>query len=121
MESDRKTVFENEEVPIVFMTNTLSENEMNTTKLTKHSSERMQQRAIPPLIVDWLMAYGATEYDHHGAEIHYFDKKARRQLERDFGGLIVRRLDDLLDTYLVVGTDGGVITVGHREQRINRH
>jgi len=93
---------------------------MQGTHITKHSADRMQQRGIPPLILDWLMAYGVTEHDHNGAEIHYFDKKAKRQMERDFGSQILRRLDDLLDTYLVVGVDGVVITVGHRTQRINR-
>jgi len=37
-------------------------------RLTKHARKRMQQRGIPGLVVDWLLAYG--EIDHQqGAEI----------------------------------------------------
>jgi hypothetical protein len=89
--------------------------------VTRHAGQRMQQRSIPPVVVDWLIGYGATEHDHRGSEIRYFDKKARRQLSSDVGGQIVRRLEAFLDTYLVLGTDGRVVTIGHRTQRINRH
>ena len=94
---------------------------MQAQHVSKHTIHRMQQRGIPPLIVDWLMAYGAVEHDHRGGQIHYFNKKARRQMEREFGDLVVRRLEDFLDAYLVVGNDGALVTVGHRCQRINRH
>lgn len=94
---------------------------MQANYVSKHTTHRMQQRGIPPLIVDWLIAYGATEYDHRGGEIHYFDKKARRQMEREFGEQVVRRLEGYFDTYLVLGHDGGVVTVGHRTRRVNRH
>lgn len=89
--------------------------------LTRHASQRMQQRSIPPIVVDWLIGYGACEYDHHGGEVRFFDKQARRQLTSEVGGQVVKRLEPFLNTYLVMGSDGGVITVGHRTQRINRH
>ena len=49
-------------------------------KLSNHARIRMQQRGIPRLIVDWLAAYG--EIDHQrGAEVFYFNGKARRALD----------------------------------------
>ncbi len=89
--------------------------------LTRHASHRMQQRNIPPVVIDWLIGFGTSEYDHRGGEIRYFDKRARRQLNSEIGGQVVRRLEEFLNTYLVLGSDGHVITVGHRTQRINRH
>jgi hypothetical protein len=88
---------------------------------SKHAQIRMRQRSIPPIVIDWLIGYGASEFDHHGAEIRFFDKRSRRQLTSEIGGQVVERLQPFLNTYLVMGTDGGVITVGHRTQRINRH
>ena len=93
---------------------------MNDSTLTKHANQRMQQRRIPPMVIDWLIGYGACEHDHRGAEIRYFDKKARRKLNSDIGGQVVKRLEDFLNSYLVLGSNGHVITVGHRTHRINR-
>ena len=49
---------------------------MKFNQLTDHAQSRMQQRAIPPLILDWLQSYGAIEHDHRGAEVHYFNHDA---------------------------------------------
>lgn len=81
--------------------------------LTDHASTRMQQRAIPPLIIDLLLLYGVEEHDGRGAIRRYFDKRTRRQLEHHLGRQIVRRIDDLLDAYLVEA-GGDIVTVGWR-------
>ena len=90
------------------------------TDLTKHAATRMQQRGVPPVIIDWLQEFGAEEHDKHGGVIRYFDKAAKRRLEQSIGRPVVRRMQDLLDAYLVEA-DGRVVTVGHRHARIRRH
>ena len=71
-------------------------NETNTG-LTRHASVRCQQRGIPPLILDWLFLYGKQSKARGGGEIYFFDKRARRRIEKACGRLVVRRLGDLLD------------------------
>jgi len=94
---------------------------MQATQLnTQHSSIRAQQRGIPPLIVNWLLAYGEEEYDQHGARVVYFSKRSRKSLEHDAGDAVVRRLADYMDAYAVVSGDGQLITCGHRTKRIQR-
>jgi hypothetical protein len=88
--------------------------------LTRHANVRCQQRGIPRLIVDWLLQYGTQTKASGGAETYFFDKRARRRIERDCGREIVRRLGDLLDAYLVIADDE-IVTVGHRHKRIWRH
>jgi len=80
-------------------------------KLTKHAVTRAQQRCIPPLIVEWLLAYGRRSRSY-GAQRVSLDKRARRELTRDVGGPVVKQLSRFLNTSLVVdpGTDE-VITV----------
>ena len=90
-------------------------------RMSRHASVRAQQRSIPPLILDWLLAYGATEFDHRGAEGRFFDHAARRRLEKEFGRQVIDRLGGLLDAYLVVAASGCVVTAGHRLKRVNRH
>ncbi len=41
--------------------------------VTRHAQVRMQQRGVPPLILEWLLKYGAIEHDGHGGHVRYFD------------------------------------------------
>lgn len=86
---------------------------------TKHAQIRMQQRGVPPLIVDWLLDYGKCEHIGKGAVSHYLDKKARRTLERKVGREIIRRTEDLLDYYLIE-KNGRVTTVAKRYRRLKK-
>ncbi len=94
---------------------------METDLMSGHATVRVQQRGIPSLIVDWLLVYGATAFDHRGAEVRYFDHAARRRLEKEFGRQVVDRLGELLNAYVVVAASGFVITAGHRLKRVNRY
>jgi hypothetical protein len=87
---------------------------------TQHAQARLQQRTIAPLVVDWLMNYGAIEYSH-GARKHFFDKAALKRLKTTFGAEVVDRLGSLLDCYIVVGEGDRLITAAHRTRRIRRH
>ena len=87
---------------------------------SRHAETRMQQRAVPPLVVNWLQQYGEEKHDHRGAVIRYFSKQSKRALQRDIGNLPIKRMSDYLGTYLIE-RDGVVITVGHRYKRIKRH
>ena len=89
--------------------------------VTEHARIRMQQRGVPPLIVDWLLQYGASQYDGHGGQIYFFDKRAKRRIGRDGGEVVLRRLHELFDSYAVVSRGGDVVTVGHRYKRTKRH
>ena len=88
--------------------------------VTIHARARMQQRGLPPMIRGWLEDYGSERYDGRGARVLYFDKAARRRIERDLGREPVRRMEDWLDAYLVVDDYGIVITVGRRYARLWR-
>ncbi len=85
--------------------------------VSRHASERMQQRCIPALILHWLIAYGRKQKIQSGTEIIYFDKVSRHELRAYAGRLALKRLADFLDAYLIVRNEV-VITAGHRYQRI---
>ena len=86
---------------------------------TQHAIQRSQQRGVPPLIQDWLFAYGKETYDGKGGIVRYFTNDSIRKMERDFGREPIRRLSEFLRCYLVESTEGSVITVGKRYNRIN--
>lgn len=92
---------------------------MRTRNMTRHAQVRMQQRGISPLILEWLVTYGARTHDQHGGMVCYFDRNARRRLGRAVGARVVDLLGELLTSYAVLDGDGAVITAGHRFKRIN--
>lgn len=86
---------------------------------SQHAASRMKQRCIPPIIVDLLMEFGASEPAGEGATKVFFDKPARRKLKA-YAGPLADVLQPHLDVYAVVAADTKVITVGHRQTRIRR-
>ena len=87
---------------------------------TYHATIRAQQRTVPPIVIDWLVAYGARMSAGNGCERLFFDKSARRRLARDLGSWAYNRLEHKLDTYAILSDDGAIVTVGFRNQRISR-
>lgn len=81
--------------------------------LSGHARQRMQQRAIHPLMIDLLYRYG-REQQQNGSTILYLDRRARKRALQALLD-VKQRFDKLSDAYLVeAGGDGTVITVGHR-------
>lgn len=91
---------------------------MRSTSMSRHTLVRQQQRAIPRLILDWLLTYGAVRRSHEGSEFRYFNHKARRRVSAEVGHQVVDRLAPLLNACMVVSTDGTVITCGQRYKSI---
>ncbi len=81
--------------------------------MTKHAQTRSQQRAIPPLIIEWLCKYGCRLRGMNGTTVCFFDRESRRCLASEVGHIVVRRLSDMMDTYLVLSGDS-IVTIGHR-------
>lgn len=88
-------------------------------RYSRHGAKRAQQRAIDPLIIDWLIAYG-TGIRTHGATRYFLEKDGRRRLERDIGSAVVGRLADKLSVVAVVSDDGLLVTAYHRCERVRR-
>ena len=88
--------------------------------LSGHARSRMQQRGISPRALFCLLEYGREAHGHDGRVTIYFDKAARRRLQREAQGDARKQMSQFTRLYAVVGSDGGVVTVGHRYRRINR-
>ena len=91
---------------------------------TSHSVVRAQQRGVPTLIQNWLLDYGAEQFDGHGGVVRFFSNECLRKMERDIGKVPLKRMSEYLRCYLVQSSsDGSVITVGKRyeNQHIWRH
>jgi hypothetical protein len=91
---------------------------------TYHAAIRAQQRGVPPLIQNWLLDYGAEQFDGRGGVMRYFSNECIRKMECDIGKALLKSMSEYLRCYLVQrSSDGAVITVGKRyeNQHIWRH
>jgi len=90
------------------------------TDLTRHAKVRLQQRAIPPIVVELLTRFG-TPVRSARAETFIFDQAARKELRRHLGGeRSLKLIEPWLDAYLVIADGGPVITVGRRHKALHR-
>lgn len=76
----------------------------------------MQQRGIPPLIVDLLRRFGKTTWCH-GAKVCFFDKRSRKRVSQYLGSDLALS-EKYLNVYLVQSNNGKVITTAYRDRRI---
>ncbi len=89
--------------------------------MTQHAVVRMQQRGIPPFVVECLLDHGKVQHDHHGGRILFFDKAAWRRATKNALAKARVELEKYRRSYVVLGSDGAVLTLGHRYKRIRRH
>ncbi|TXN17266.1 hypothetical protein FV219_00495 [Methylobacterium sp. WL122] len=89
--------------------------------LTFHALQRLQQRAIPPFVIDLLDQFGSS-IRSSGAEHLIFDKAATKRLRHHFGGERgLRMIEPWLNVSAVIADSGQVLTVTHRDRRFWRH
>jgi hypothetical protein len=92
---------------------------MQDSWITRHAARRMRSRAIPAAAVEVLLRWGSS-LAQAGGEVLFFDHAARRRLAAETGQKGLRALERWLDAYLVLGADGGLVTVGWRRRRLRR-
>ncbi len=80
---------------------------------TQHAQTRCQQRSISPEIVDTILAYGDRKR-HRGADVYFMNPRTRQRVAKAMGSDRYHRIEKRLDTYLVVGDDGRLITAAKR-------
>jgi hypothetical protein len=87
--------------------------------LTPHARARMQQRGIRPRVLEALLDYGREVHAGGGRDLVFFDKRALARLKGANAALAAEGAR-VRGSYAIVGSDGTVITVGHRFRRIPR-
>ena len=85
--------------------------------LTDHARARMQQRGISAAALAALLDFGRQLHVDRGCDLVFFDKRARARLAKANPAANAGRI---CNSYAILGSDGMVITVGHRYRRIPR-
>ena len=83
--------------------------------MTRHAEQRAKDRSIPE-IARWLLEeFGAPRSAGGGAVSYSFDKKGWRAVCRVFGSWQLKKMEQLRRVYMVVSSDGAVITLAYRD------
>lgn len=86
-------------------------------ELSKHAQDRAHKPSVAPMVIALLLRFGTREHDGCGAEICYFDRRAKRRLQ-SYAGDLLGKMNSVLDAYAVVADDT-VVTTGVRFKRLN--
>lgn len=81
---------------------------------TRHAGVRCQQRGISQELLGLLLDHGIERHVGGGATILSFPKHHRKRLSRCLSRREFAAVSSRLDVYAVVGSNGKVMTVGHR-------
>ena len=93
---------------------------MSGLDFTDHSQARLQQRAIPPMVVELLMEFGSPSRCG-GAERLMFDKAAVKKLRHHLGGPRgLKVVERWLTVYAIVGDNGRLVTAAHKRSHFHR-
>lgn len=85
-------------------------------RTSQHARMRMQQRGIPPHVVDNIITYGSTCKVKGGAVARFMNREAMQYAENTLSKHERLALDRHKRVYVIVESDR-VITVGHRRER----
>lgn len=89
--------------------------------LTQHARKRIQQRAIPQVVIDLLLDFGVVEHRNKGLEILYFNKKGRHAARSSMKNSGLTQLDHCLNAFMLESSEGLVVTVGHWTKKYFRN
>lgn len=89
--------------------------------LSHHAQQRLQQRAIPALVIEILLDHGVVEHSKRGLEMLYLTKKGKHAAMMQMKAAGMRHSDHYLNAFLIESSDGNIVTVGHRTKKINRN
>lgn len=93
---------------------------MPQSTMTHHARKRIQQRAIPPFVIELLHQFGSS-VRCDGADRLIFDKAARKRLTSHFGHRrALRTMERWLRVYVVLGDSGAIVTVAYQTKHIRR-
>lgn len=89
--------------------------------LTIHAEKRMQQRGIPPFIIELVEQFGASARGPGGVERLTFDKRSKARMRRAVGARGMAIVEKWLSIYTVVSDETGeVVTAARRRHRFKR-
>ena len=81
--------------------------------LTWHARRRLQQRAIPLIVIEALLDFGERRAAGHQAESVFFTRRAWRRFAA-YVGAAIKCFERYRNCYLIEAGDGAIVTIAFR-------
>ena len=78
--------------------------------VSKHCLTRQQQRAIPKIVMHWLIEFGAERKAPGGVIELYFDRQSIKRMNSELGSQIVSLCSKYLKVRLIEAPTGTIVT-----------
>ncbi|SMD14960.1 hypothetical protein SAMN02746065_1614 [Desulfocicer vacuolatum DSM 3385] len=88
--------------------------------LTKHATQRIQHRAIPEKIINWLLEFGHRVNQTGKHQIYHFHRRDRKKIIDKLNEKEGRLFNKKRYAYLVLANENRLITAGYRNKRLPR-
>lgn len=85
--------------------------------ITHAAAKKLQNQAIPPKVVDWLLDYGRNVHQPGNIQIYYFTKHGRKILAKRLTSSEQHLLDKKSHAFLVLDRDHTLISAGYSVKR----
>jgi hypothetical protein len=85
---------------------------------SQHALCRMQQRSTPAAAIAAVLAFGEARRRGH-ADVYFLSRRGRERAAEALGREHYDRIQKALDTYVVMGDTGEVITTAYRYRRFH--
>jgi hypothetical protein len=79
---------------------------------SRHAKVRMQQRAIPQAVIDYLLSFGESKFMGSGYESYFFTKRTWKRFEAYLGTGAVAF--ERYRAVYVIAADGQVVTAAFK-------
>lgn len=84
--------------------------------ITNHARMRSQQRGILTEAMSMVLRFG-NACRVRGGESYFMDSTAHQLAKSSSDSNLYRKIADRLNFYVIVGHDGGIVTVAHSNRR----
>lgn len=88
--------------------------------LTKHVTQRIQHRAIPEKVINWLLEFGRRVDKTGNQQIYHFHRRDRNKIVDKLNAEERRLFNKKRYVYLVLANENRLITVGYKIKRLPR-
>ena len=89
----------------------------NLENFSRHGRVRLQQRSIPPGIVDLIVQYGEESRAGEGASTYFLSKHSCRKIKKWFGAAVADAISPYRRVYVVASGDTVITTAFARRPR----
>ena len=92
---------------------------MSKILYSTHAKKRLQQRAIPKKMIDWLITFGRCKHCWGNAKLFFFTAKNRQKCLQHLSKIEQKIFNKKANAFLILSNDNVLVTVGYLNKKVS--